>query len=277
MNMGICRFVLLVFLSFSVVLLYGQDSLPNFTVVSKGNGRAIISWINALSKVKQISIQRSNDSTKNFKSIMTVADPELPQNGFADTKATGVVFYRLFIVRDSGAYVFSRSKRPIAENAQANAASDLSADSKQVQIAANAESKVNEINAKANTGTNVPGASPAVPKPERMVSIMRNDSLISIVGERSLKRFRDSIVTRTKDTIVFKTADTIVIKTYVPKEIYKASKYVYTEKDGNVAVSLPEVGSKEYHVKFYEDNNDPLFEIQKVKEKYLLLEKANFL
>ena len=181
-------------------------------------------------------------------------------------------------MRDSGAYVFSRSKRPIAETAQLNAAtSDLSADSKQVQIAATADSKVNEINAKANTGTTVPAANPAIPKPERMVSIMRNDSLISKVGERSLKRFRDSIVTRTKDTIVFKTADTIVIKTYVPKEIYKASKYVYTEKDGNVAVALPEVGLKEYHVKFYEDNNDPLFEIQKVKEKYLLLEKANFL
>ena len=134
---------------------------------------------------------------------------------------------------------------------------------------------MNEINARANTEST--GSNPAVPKPERMVFIMRNDSLISKVGERSLKRFRDSVVTRTKDTIVFKTADTIVIKTFVPKEIFKASKYVYTEKDGNVAVSLPEVGVKDYHVKFYEDNNDPLFEIKQVKEKYLLLEKANFL
>jgi hypothetical protein len=273
--MVICRFVLLFLFSFSVVFLYGQDSLPNFTVIAKGNGRAIISWVNGLTNVKQISIQRSTDSTRNFKSIMTVADPELPQNGFADTKATGLVFYRLFIVRDSGAYVFSRSKRPLPENSHtALAASDLSADSKQVQIAPTADSKVNEINAKTGIAA---GAAPAVPKPERIVMIIRNDSLISKVGERSLKRFRDSVVTRTKDTIVFKTADTIVIKTFVPKEVYKASKYVYTEKDGNVAVALPEVGSKDYHIKFYEDNNDPLFEIKPVKEKYLLLEKANFL
>ena len=277
MKMVICRFVLLFFLSFSLVSLYGQDSLPNFTVVSKGNGRAIISWVNALRNVKQISIQRSNDSTRNFKSIMTVADPELPQNGFADTKATGVVFYRLFILRDSGVYVFSRSKRPQADNGQSTTASALSADSKQVQIAATADAKVNEINAKTNAETTNPAGAPAAPKPERMVFIMRNDSLISKVGDRSLKRFRDSIVTRTKDTMVFKTADTIVIKSFVPKEVYKASKFVYTEKDGNVAVSLPEVGIKEYQIKFYEDNNDPLFEIQQVKEKYLLLEKANFL
>ncbi|HSB92164.1 MAG TPA: hypothetical protein VLC28_03565 [Flavitalea sp.] len=277
MKMVICRFVLLFLLSFSLVSLYGQDSLPNFTVVSKGNGRAIISWVNALPNVKQISIQRSNDSTHNFKSIMTVADPELPQNGFADTKATGVVFYRLFILRDSGVYVFSRSKRPQADNGQSTTASALSADSKQVQIAATADARVNEINAKTNAETTNPSGSPAAAKPERMVYIMRNDSLISKVGDRSLKRFRDSIVTRTKDTMVFKTADTIVIKSFVPKEVYKASKYVYTEKDGNVAVALPEVGVKEYQIKFYEDNNDPLFEIQQVKEKYLLLEKANFL
>src|SRR6476660_6067899 len=110
--MVIRRFALLFVLNSLVVCLFGQDSLPNFTVISKGNGRAIISWVNPFTNVKQISIQRSTDSTKNFKSIMTVADPELPQNGFADTKATGQVFYRQFIVKDRGVYMFSRSKRP---------------------------------------------------------------------------------------------------------------------------------------------------------------------
>src|SRR6476620_10160924 len=110
--MVIRRFTLLFLLNCFVVCLFGQDTLPQFTVVSKGNGRAIISWINPFTNVKQISIQRSTDSTRNFKSIMTVADPELPQNGFADTKALGIVYYRLFIVRHSGAYVFSRSRKP---------------------------------------------------------------------------------------------------------------------------------------------------------------------
>src|SRR6476659_6535283 len=85
-------------LCLSALFSYGQDTLPRFTVVSKGNGRAIMSWTNPYKDVKQISIQRSGDSAKNFKSIMTVADPELPQNGFSDTKALGIVYYRLFIV-----------------------------------------------------------------------------------------------------------------------------------------------------------------------------------
>jgi hypothetical protein len=257
--------------------LYAQDSLPNFTVESKGNGRAIISWINTLKNVNQISVQRSTDSLRNFKSIMTVADPELPQNGFADTKASGIVFYRLFIVQDGGAYVFSKSKR--LPNGQNLASYASTGDSKQVQIAPMSESKANEIAKTLSSQPDVqPAATPVAPvKPERMIMIIRNDSIINKVGERSLKKFRDSIVTRTKDTILFITADTIVIKSFVPKEVYKSSKYVYIDKDGNVAVSLPDARLKEYHVKFFEDNNDPLFEIKQVKDTYLLLEKANFL
>ena len=270
-------------LCLSALFIYGQDTLPNFTVVSKGNGRAIISWTNPFKDVKQISIQRSGDSTKNFKSIMTVADPELPQNGFSDTKALGIVYYRLFIVRDSGAYVFSSSKKPSAAKDLPATAVAPAGDSKQVQIAPVAESKVEEINSKASQPQPVPATPvsapviPVAPKPERLLVVLRNDSLINKVGERSLKRFRDSIITKTKDTMVFRSADTIQIKPFVPKEVYKASKYIYTEKDGNVAIALPEAGAKDYHIKFFEENNDPLFEIKQVKENYLLLEKANFL
>lgn len=92
---------------------YGQDTLPKFSVKTPGNNTALISWINSFEEVKQISIQRSFDSTKNFKTILTVADPTAPQNGYADTKApNGNMFYRLYILLDKGVYLFSESKRP---------------------------------------------------------------------------------------------------------------------------------------------------------------------
>jgi hypothetical protein len=93
--------------------LSAQDTLPKFTVTTKGNNRVLVSWTNAYPNVSQISIQRSYDSTKNFKTILTVPDPSNLQNGFVDTKApTWFMFYRIFIVLDSGKYVFSPSKRP---------------------------------------------------------------------------------------------------------------------------------------------------------------------
>src|SRR4051812_12250600 len=90
-----------------------QNILPDFSVSTRGKGKSIISWTNAYPKVTQISIQRSFDSLRNYKTILTVPDPHVPQNGFVDSKApTDFQFYRLFIVLDSGRYLFSKARRP---------------------------------------------------------------------------------------------------------------------------------------------------------------------
>jgi len=77
--------------------------------------------------------------------------------------------------------------------------------------------------------------------------------------------------------MVFRSIDTIVVKPFVPKEVYKPSIYVFTEKEGNVSISLPDAAAKHYSVKFFDEKNNPLFEINKVKESPLILDKANFL
>jgi hypothetical protein len=90
-----------------------QGILPEFSVVTKGNQKVIISWVNNYPVVTQISVQRSKDSTRGFATILSMADPTAPQNGIVDAKATDAKqFYRLFIVLDNGKFVFTRSKRP---------------------------------------------------------------------------------------------------------------------------------------------------------------------
>ena len=54
---------------------FGQDTLPKFTVTNAGATRNIVGWVNTYGLVKQISIQRSFDSLTNFKTILSVADP----------------------------------------------------------------------------------------------------------------------------------------------------------------------------------------------------------
>lgn len=54
------------------------------------------------------------------------------------------------------------------------------------------------------------------------------------------------------------------------------SKRVYTGKDNNVIISLPEAPGKKYSVKFYEENGTPAFEIEKITEPFLTIEKVNF-
>ena len=55
------------------------------------------------------------------------------------------------------------------------------------------------------------------------------------------------------------------------------SKLVYTGKDNNVIISLPHAHEKKYTLKFYDENGAPVFEINKITEPYLTLEKVNFL
>jgi hypothetical protein len=64
---------------------------------------------------------------------------------------------------------------------------------------------------------------------------------------------------------------TTVIPWFVP------STRVFTGKDNNVIISLPEARQKKYSLKFFEENGTPVFEINKIPDPYLTLEKVNFL
>jgi hypothetical protein len=93
-----------------------QDTLPNFAVKDVGNNRIIIGWVNNFQNVKQISIQRSFDSVKNYKTILSVADPKAVQNGFADTRAPNDhMWYRLFYLLEAGKFYFTAAKKPVID------------------------------------------------------------------------------------------------------------------------------------------------------------------
>ncbi|HEX7846817.1 MAG TPA: hypothetical protein VF476_13530 [Chitinophagaceae bacterium] len=114
--MSMKKLFLSLFLLITGTILYAQDTLPKFSVKNVGNNRMIISWNNNFEIVKQISIQRSVDSLKGYKSILTVPDPSIPQNGYVDTKAPlGRVFYRLYILLDKGVYLFSDVQKPVMD------------------------------------------------------------------------------------------------------------------------------------------------------------------
>lgn len=269
-----------------------QDTLPRFTLVNKGNNRIIVSWSNRYGdSIRQLTIQRSFDSTKNFKSILTLPDPTVPQNGYADTKATNDhMYYRLYILLDSGQYIFSKSKKPVLDTTR------IREISKQIKLPeqplpepvrpdtgnlnATIPARVAPIPVVKETEKKpVVKAAPVKPKeiPDRIVYIKKRDTLIAQVGERSLKHFRDSLAYKTKDTVSFNTADTLVIKPFVPKEVYKPSKFVFTEKDGNVKILLPLAGEKKYTIKFFDEFNLPALEIKQIKDPVLTLDKSNFI
>jgi hypothetical protein len=98
-----------------------QDTLPKFSVTNLGNDHIVLGWVNNYPLVKQISIQSSHDSLTNYKTIMSVTDPNARENGYADTKAPNDhMFYRLFVVLDKGEFYFTAAKKPVPDTIKMN-------------------------------------------------------------------------------------------------------------------------------------------------------------
>jgi hypothetical protein len=283
------RFILVPLLLVVVFVLHSvaQDTLPGFSAIIKPNGKTIISWRNQYPIVNQISIQRSADSLKNFKTLLTVPDPTIPENGFVDNKASGTaMFYRLFILLDKSQYVFSKSKRAMLEAiavSQPNTADTAAKEDITLNRIDNQRIYYQQDNSNrqkpAITGPSQINT-PAKVEVEKTVYIKQKDSVIGQVSGKQVRAFRDSVLAKTKDTLLFIHADTILIKAFVPppvKEVYKVSAYVFTGKDGNVNISLADAARKKYMVKFFEQDNSPLLEIKEIRDALLILDKANFL
>ena len=103
---------------FFVSISYGQDTLPKFTVRNigldrEGKPNIVISWVNKFDSLSQISIQTSHDSLRYYRTLISLTDPNAKMNGFADKRAPhDHMYYRLFIVKGNGQYLFSSTKRP---------------------------------------------------------------------------------------------------------------------------------------------------------------------
>ena len=81
-----------------------------------------------------------------------------------------------------------------------------------------------------------------------------------------IKPLIDSIVKIKKDSAVV----------LDPGAIPYPSQRIFTGKENNLVIHLPDAASKKYTVKFFDENNNFLFELTKLKEEFLIVEKVNF-
>ena len=77
--------------------------------------------------------------------------------------------------------------------------------------------------------------------------------------------------TTTREQSIEMKADTVV--KIAPVITYN---YVYTGKDNNVIINILKDTEKKYSIHFFDENNKLVFEIKKLKEPFLILDKVNF-
>jgi hypothetical protein len=225
--------------------LFGQATLPDFTLKNT-DGKISIFWLNNYSKpVKGISVQRSYDSTKNFFSIASILNPQNSVNGFTDSTAPyNKMYYRLFIGFDTGIYLLTHSKRP------------------EVNTVIDYTKLIQEINALYEK------------------NIQLQEEKIRLQKELELSRAaknKNKTVAKNANAAPKKPAVTEVSDEIVNQVITYPSKRIFTDKDNNVVTKLFNVKTNKYLIRFLTEDYKLLFEIKNLPDDYFVIEKVHFM
>lgn len=226
------RLLLFVVCCISTKQMYAQDSLPSFNV-QEINGMVIIGWKNPFPELNQMVIQRSYDSTKGFKSIMSMPDPSSVTNGYVD-KAINAVnqYYRLFYVQPGGRYFFTASAKP---------KKSLPETPKEKPISENQlEKKLEEA------------IDPPYVKRNKTISVDDHKNKLGKIPTPS------------------------TLESILPEYIFTPSTLIYSNKDGDLVIALPEAKQKNYVLKVFRENGVLVFTMKDIKEPQLLVDRSNF-
>ena len=262
------KFFYLLFLGISIssAPLFAQEILPGISVKNY-NGKIIVSWRNQYPlEVKTINIQRSFDSSKNYTTIGSVLNPQNSENGFVDESPPyNKMYYRLFISFDGSVYIFSDPVRPVKESMP-----PLPMITQDITVVPFVPSKKDEVSKEPVKESK----KELIVKPD--VPVEKDES--SPVSKND-KKVKEPVVKNNnneKKTVQPKTEKPVPV---VPDEnaITYPSRRIYAAKDNNIVINLPNFESKKYIIKFFDEGDRLLFELNKIKEEYLIVEKMNFL
>jgi len=213
------------------------QQLLQFSATELAPGLNHISWKNPYRKTSQLAVQRSADSSQNFRTILSAKNPSLENNGFTDHTAPHdiPVFYRIFVTLEGGGFFFT----PVLRAQKAVAKPDLP------QPAIVEQPKI--VPTSKEKAAAVKKAALSIPKP----------------APAGIKK--DSIVTPK------------IVVPENPFLNKKPSKYVYTDTKGYLTISLPKAAVNQYKLIIYDTDGSILFTIEHIRETELIVEKVNFL
>ena len=261
-----------------------QDTLPQFSVKDIGKERYVISWVNNYPYTAQITIQRSFDSIRGYKSILTVPDPNAKQNGYADSKAINDhMFYRLYIQLENGRFLFTAAKQPSREIIITEP------QPKPVLTTSPTIPQKKEVLAPKQGSSTTPApvavAINAENNPANITTDEKTTAQVEPTTENTatreipaVKRV-EPIIVRLQNVRLGDSAKTpLAVTTKDDPNAYAPSLFVYTHPDGNIRIQVPNRARlSKYRIKFFESDKRFLFELRNLPAPNFQLDKINFL
>lgn len=235
------RFILISTISSFAWHARAQHSLPQIDVIERRN-KVVVSWKNEYKKpVKDILIQRSYDSLNHFTTIGTVLNPMNIENGFPDDRAPyNRMYYRVTVLFEGGTYEIGRPVRPDFESIDLEPL-DVTYYPPEISKPTDVAIVKPEIN-KPNSGG----------KPNQIKDKIRPIPIDSL------------------SSIKLDIRPTRIIETAYP------SANIFTSKQNVVVIQIADAKNKKYQVKFFDDKEKMIFELKKIQDDYLMIEKSNF-
>lgn len=251
---------------------FGQDTLPRMGVKIR-SGKVILNWVNPFTNVVLINIQRSPDSVKNFKTILSVTDPAAVTNGFLDARAPDTKqFYRLFVQQEGGKYFFTNATRPVLDTARPKPA---------------APPPTTPVRSSRETPRTTPAKTEPVKetKPEPVKDPLPTQA--QVIRETppespdypDRKNFKPATTSNPK--VKFSNTKTVGTDSSKinagPTQQFKPPPVaLYTNSQGQLIIVVPEDKKNIYTLKFFTDAGSPMFTLNRIQESQLTLEKTNF-
>lgn len=227
-----------------------QDSLPKFTLYKLGPDKVLIQWKNTDTTLRQISIQQSADSLYRFKTVLTMPDPRLPENGTVITRpGADTMFYRIYLLYPKGRYLFSPSKLPQPE-----------------PPAPKPSPKPTPVR-------------PPVPPVTKSDSTKNRSVPVAVLPVRS---DTVSLVKPQIDAVPDLTpGQKFEVKKVHPKtqepDRFIPSKHVFAHRDGYAFIELPnEWDLSQVEIRFFSENGQSLFDLKSPALRTFRVDKTNF-
>ncbi|MEN9685096.1 MAG: hypothetical protein RLZZ28_882 [Bacteroidota bacterium] len=263
------------------VTVNAQAVLPDFTLRELTRGKNQISWVNPYPNCIQLAIQRSSDSSKNFRTIYSAQSPELANNGYLDKKPLVAEknYYRIFYVLKGGAYYFTAAKS--IETIRTNAAPPIPEKTNTVTVPASTnqtaiyfqKKKLFDLSAEAykvykdsinnqtsdglhRVNENTVEWQPAKSaKRKELVHLYKKNEHYADLDPKAFQLFIDSVHGSTLDTVYFIDSHHAQLLSYVPVQKHEYAIY----KNDTSLFQLNELGFKQFKDSISKKTKDTLF------------------
>ncbi len=261
-----------------------QDTLPQFSVKDIGKERYVISWVNNYPYTAQITIQRSFDSIRGYKSILTVPDPNAKQNGYADSKAINDhMFYRLYIQLENGRFLFTAAKQPSREiiitepQPKPVVTTSPTVPQKKEELAPKQESSTTP--APVAVAINVEKNPANITTDKKTTAEVEPTTENTVTREIPAVKRVEPIIVRLQNVRLGDSAKTpLAVTTKDDPNAYAPSLFVYTHPDGNIRIQVPNRARlSKYRIKFFESDKRFLFELRNLPAPNFQVDNINFL